>query len=115
MEDEHIYDLDIVEPTKHELVRRGDSFDIGSTDRSISTVPQEDILIRIVQNPSQLQELLGLTEQQTENIRAVLIGAGAGAASKYLGKHFGHAVAGGFGGFVSGLIADKIMGIEGER
>ena len=112
MENDNPYELEVVEPVKHELITRGDSFDIGSTDRPVS---QEDILVRIVQNPNQLQELLGLTEQQTENIRAVLIGAGAGAASKYLGKHFGHAVAGGFGGFISGLIADKIMGNEGER
>ena len=106
------FELETIKPVRHEIVTRGDGFDIGSADKPIS---QEDILVRIVQNPNQLQELLGLTTQQTENIRAVLIGAGAGAASKYLGKHFGHAVAGGFGGFISGIIVDKLMGEEGER
>jgi len=90
-----------------ELVRRGDSFDIGELTES----PEEqDTLIRIVQNPQQLQELLNIDEAQAENIRAVLTGAGAGLAHKYLSKHFGDAVAGGFGGFIGGLIANKVLG-----
>jgi len=39
-----------------------------------------------------------------------ITGAGAGLAAKYLGKHFGNAVAGGFGGFLAGLVAEKIIG-----
>ena len=102
------YDLDAIrEKVGHELVRRGDSFDIGELAKSSQ---EQDIIVKIMQNPSQLQELLNIDEAQAENIKAVLTGAGAGLASKYLAKHFGDAVAGGFGGFVGGIIAQKLLG-----
>ena len=101
--------LDTVrEQTSHDLAkRRGDSFDIGEFSES----PQErDMIVRIMQNPNQLRELLNITEEQADNISAAITGAGAGIAAKYLGKHFGGAVAGGFGGFLAGMIAEKIVG-----
>lgn len=103
------YNLDTInERVGHELIkRRGDSFDIGE----ITESPQEqDIIVRVLQNPRQLADMLNVTEEQANNISAVITGAGAGLASKYLGKHFGNAVAGGFGGFLAGLVAEKIMG-----
>lgn len=102
------YDLDTTKEKTGELVRRrGDGFDIGEL------VPQEqDMIVKIMQNPQQLQDLLNLNEKQAENIKALVTGAGAGIASKYLAKHFGDAVAGGFGGFVGGLIANKLLGKE---
>ena len=105
---EERYDLDTVrENISRELVRRrGDSFDIGE----LTQGPQEqDMIVRIMQNPTQLQDLLNINEEQAENIRAVLVGAGAGVSTKYLSKHFGSSVAGAFGAFLSGIIADKIM------
>ena len=105
MENEETY-LDLAEPVKRALIRRGDSFDIGDTD---SPVSQEDILIKIVQNPSQLQEMLGLTEKQADNIRAALTGAGAGISSKFLSRAFGEEIAGAIGGFLGGHIARKIV------
>ena len=91
-----------------ELVsRRGDSFDIGSLAESSQ---EQDIIVKALQNPGQLQDLLNIDETQLENIKAVLTGAGAGLASKYLARHFGSAIAGGFGGFVGGLIAEKLLG-----
>ena len=102
-------DLDIVrEQVGRELARRrGDSFDIGEF---AEPSQEQDLIVRIMQDPSQLQNLLNITEGQAENITAAITGAGAGLASKYLGKHFGNAVAGGFGGFLAGLVAEKIMG-----
>ena len=92
---------------EHGVQRRGDSFDIGD----ITEAPvEQDAIIRIMQNPGQLQDILNITESQAENISATITGVGSGLAAKYLGKHFGNAVAGGFGGFLAGLVAEKVMG-----
>ena len=85
--------------------QRGDSFDIGSTSL---TTKQPDI-ITILQNPGQLAGILDINEEQANNIKALIVAGGAGASSKYLSKHFGSAVAGAFGGFVAGLVADKLF------
>ncbi len=105
---ENRHELDTLKQKVDELVkRRGDSFDIGS----LTEAPQEqDMIVRIMQNPKQLSELLNISEEQAVNIKAVITGAGAGLSSKYLSKHFGDAVAGAFGGFVGGLIAQKLFG-----
>ena len=98
---------DLNNETKSITRRRGDSFDIGELVES----PQErDIIVRVLENPDRLAEMLNITETQAGNISAAITGAGAGLASKYLGKHFGNAVAGGFGGFLAGLIAEKMLG-----
>ena len=87
--------------------RRGDSFDIGEL--AETEQEPENAIIKIVQNPKQLAELLNINEAQAENIKAVITGAGAGLASKYLARHFGGAVAGAFGGFIGGLISQKLF------
>jgi len=89
--------------------RRGDSFDIGEyLPQNVPNVPQDDVF-RIIQNPEQLQDLLNINEEQAANIRAVITGAGAGLAHKYLSKPFGDAVAGGLGGLIGGIIASKLL------
>ena len=87
--------------------RRGDSFDIGE----ITESPQEqDMIVRIMQNPRQLAEVLDLNEKQAENLRAAITGAGAGLSSKFLAKTFGDEIAGAVGGFLGGYIARRIIG-----
>ena len=95
------------EKVGHDLVRRGDSFDIGEVAESSQ---EQDMIVRIIQNPRQLSELLNISEAQANNIKAAITGAGAGLSSKYLSKHFGDAVAGAFGGLVGGIIAHKLLG-----
>ena len=82
----------------------GDSFDIGST--SLTKHPD---IITILQNPTQLAGILDINEEQANNIRALIVGGGAGLSSKYLSKTFGSAVAGAFGGLIAGLLAEKIF------
>ncbi len=86
---------------------RGDSFDIGNINGApINSSPE---IIRVLQNPDQLAALLGVSVAQAENIRAVLVGGGAALSTKYLSKHFGSAVAGALGGFLAGMVADKVI------
>ena len=102
------YNLDTIrEKVGHELVRRGDSFDIGE----ITESPQEqDIFIKVMQNPQQLANMLGLDEKQAENLRAAITGAGAGLSSKFLANAFGDEIAGAVGGFLGGYIAKRVIG-----
>jgi len=90
---------------KQLAVRRGDSFDIGET-KAVTASPD---IINIIQNPDQLSQILGVNEEQAQNIKAVIVGGGAGLSVKYLSKYFGSPVAGAFGGFLTGLIADKLF------
>ena len=106
MQDEDDSSLDVIRT--RELQVRGDSFDIG--DKSEGPMQEQDIIVRIMQNPSQLQDLLNVSDEQAGNISSAITGIGAGLAAKYLGKHCGGAVAGGFGGFLAGMIAEKIIG-----
>ena len=86
--------------------RRGDSFDIGEYES-----PQErDAIMRIMENPRQLAEMLNLNEKQAENLRATITGAGAGLSSKFLSQVFGDEIAGAVGGFLGGYIARRIIG-----
>lgn len=98
---------------EHQLVKnRGDSFDIGNiVTRSPTTNPNisSPEIIRVLQNPDQLAALLGVSVAQAENIKAMLVGGGAALSTKYLSKHFGSAVAGALGGFLAGMIADKVI------
>lgn len=89
------------------VTSRGDSFDLGSSNPA--QITQSPEIIRVLQDPSQLAALLGVSVAQAENIRAVLVGGGAALSTKYLSKHFGSAVAGALGGFMAGLIADKVF------
>ena len=105
MADNYALDTDEEQNTIQAIVKhRGDSFDIGST--SLTKHPD---IITILQNPTQLAGILDINEEQANNIRALIVGGGAGLSSKYLSKTFGSAVAGAFGGLVAGLLAEKIF------
>ena len=94
--------------TGQEIVkRRGDAFDIGEITGSTS---ERDMIIKIMENPQRLAEMLGLDEKQAENIRATLTGAGAGLSSKFLSQFFGEEISGAVGGFLGGYIARRIIG-----
>lgn len=93
--------------TGHDLVRRGDSFDIGNIAESQD---QQDILVRVMQNPDKLADMLGLNENQAENIRSLIVGAGTGGIHKLMNKHLGSEVSAMLGGFISGYVARKILG-----
>ncbi len=92
------------------IISRGDSFDIGNNiNNPNAQITQNPEIIRVLQDPGALAALLGVSVAQAENIRAVLVGGGAALSTKYLSKHFGSAVAGALGGFISGMIADKVF------
>ena len=95
-----------------QLVRRNDSFDIGrqSIQPIEQSVEQQDILVNLLQNPQELMGALSLTEEQARNVSALISGAGAGAAYKYLSKHIGGELAAALGGFLGAVIARKIQG-----
>ena len=86
--------------------RRGDSFDIGHDSHAL--VPHDQI-IRILQNPKQLADMLNLSEAQAENLKAAITGAGAGLSSKILSQHFGDEIAGMIGGFLGGYVAKRFI------
>jgi len=107
MDEEEELDIDIPRHN-HQLVRRGDGFDIG--DYEPEPAGSQDQLIKIIQNPGQLSKMLSLNEEQVENVASIITGSGAGLASKYLSKYFGDEIAGAFGGFVGGFLAKKMKG-----
>ena len=94
-------DIEVRKPSQ--IIRRGDSFDIGT-----DIVKQPEVL-NILQNPGQLENLLDLTESQAENLRAVITGGGAGLASKFLSKYFGDEIAGAIGGFLGAHVAKRVV------
>jgi len=108
-DEEEVEERSIVETSSQiprQIVSRGDSFDIGSREVMV----REPEVIRIIQNPGQLAELLNIDMEQANNIKALITGGGAGMSAKYLSKYFGSSVSGAFGGFIAGIIADKIFG-----
>ena len=105
-EDEQSTAVDI--PDTRIVQRRGDSFDIGQMTPQTQQ-PTQPELIRILQNPNQLVNTLGLTPEQAENVRAIVTGAGAGVASKYLSQLIGERMAGAVGGFLGGFLSEKLL------
>ena len=97
--------LEKIPTTSKDVIRRGDGFDIGTG----QTGGQDDI-IKIIQNPSQLANMLNLTEKQAANIRSLLVGAGTGGIHKLLSQQLGDEVAGAIGGLISGYVSRKIFG-----
>ena len=87
-----------------EVIQRGDSFDIG-TEQAFSTDIAE-----LIQNPSQLANMLNLTDKQASNLKSLLVGAGAGGIHKLLSQQLGDEVAGALGGLISGYISRRIFG-----
>jgi len=91
-----------------EVVKRGDSFDIGEVGQG-----QQEIISAVIQNPEKLAELLNLTEEQANNIRSLITGAGAGLSSKFLATALGEEIAGALGGFIGGFVAKRVIGRKG--
>lgn len=95
-----------------------DAFDIGRY-RSVSN-PQDiidmrqgktnDALAEILSNPKGLMTALNLSRKEAENIRSLVVGAGAGGVHKLLSKHLGDEIAGAIGGFLAGYIAKRVIG-----
>ena len=85
-----------------EIVRRGDSFDIGEYD-----TPAQ--LPDLLANPDKLISALSLNPSQAENVRSVLTATGAGISHKMLSQHFGDEIAGAIGGFLGGFLAKKFV------
>lgn len=94
-----------------QLPRRGDSFDLGGEQGEASVEPGEGgtELTTMLDNPERLMQVFNLDQKQVKNVRAILVAAGSGAAHKYLATLIGGPLAGAVGGFLSGLIADKII------
>jgi len=90
------------------VIPRGDSFDIGYGGGSGGG--GNDALTDLIANPQQLAERLRLTPAQAQNIRSLIVGGGTGAIHRFLADYFGDEVAAGVGGFISGIIARKMMG-----
>ena len=67
-------------------------------------------LIKLFENPSQLQKVFNLNEEQVVNVKALVSGAGSAAAVKYLSKHFGSELSAALGGFVSAYLSRKLFG-----
>jgi hypothetical protein len=89
------------------LARRNDSFDIG--EEIVNVEPQSDNVINIIQNPSKLADMLGLSERQAENVSAIITGGVAGASSKFLSKYIGEELAGAIGGFLGGYVSKRAV------
>lgn len=67
-------------------------------------------LSQFLSNPGALQRQFNLSPEQAQNVRAILAGAGAGLAVKYLGPIVGESIAGAIGGYFSPIIARKVLG-----
>ena len=104
---------DPTKTTETGIVRRNDSFDIG-TERAVSRTRDDDI-IRIAQNPGELVNLLNLTSKQESNVRSLIVGAGTGGIHRLLSQHLGDEVAGALGGLLSGYVAGKLFKRSGKN
>ena len=85
---------------------RGDSFDIGSRE----VVRQEPDIIRMLQNPEELQGFLDLTPSQASNLRSLIVGGGTGGIHRLLSKHLGDEASAAVGALVSVWAAKKLLG-----
>ena len=91
-----------------EVIRRGDSFDIGSEQAS-QAMGNFDIA-QIIQNPGQLANILNLNEKQATNVVSVLAAGGAGLSHKFLSEHIGDELAAAVGGFLGAYIGKRLIG-----
>ena len=66
-------------------------------------------LSAIIENPAALKSLLGISEEQSRNIRALIAGAGAAAGSKYLGEQLGEELSAAIGAFAAAWLGKKIL------
>jgi len=67
-------------------------------------------LMQFVQNPGALANLFSLTDNQANNVRAVISGMGTAASVRYLSKAFGTEISAIIGAAVSAFIAGKAFG-----
>ena len=67
-------------------------------------------LVKLFENPGQLQKMFNLNETQAVNVASLLTGASSAASRKYLTKLIGAELAGAVGGFVGGYISKKLVG-----
>ena len=91
--------------TGTDIIRRGDSFDIG---QNLPAKSNDDV-IHIAQHPGELVNILDLTPKQEANVRSLIVGAGTGGIHRLLSKHLGDEVAGALGGLLSGYVASKLF------
>ena len=71
---------------------------------------KEAMLLKLIENPSQLARQLNLTSEQALNVRSLVTGAGTAAAVKYLSDSIGTELAGAIGGFLTGFLAKRLFG-----
>lgn len=93
------------------IVSRGDGFDVPGFQNQQPGFNQQPQGISIGGgqiNPLEILNGMDLNQYQAENIRAIIAGAGAGLATKWLSRHIGSSLAAGIGGAVAGMLADKI-------
>ena len=100
--------LAIIQRKQGALQRRGDGFDVGEI-QGQGQSSNDDIIVRLLSNPKELAKSFGMTEKQTENVRSLIIGAGAGGGHKYLNKYFGDEVAAMIGAALSAHLVRRII------
>jgi len=71
---------------------------------------QNAALLRMIQNPTELQRLFSLDPEQAKTVKALATSGGTFAAVRLLAEYIGTPLAGAAGGFLAGLISDKLLG-----
>lgn len=95
---------------QREPTRRGDSFDIGSSEaQPIQGAKQPFDISQFIQNPSALASTLGLSTAQAKNVQSLITGAGAGLAHKFLSGMIGDELAGAVGGYLGAYVAKRVI------
>lgn len=61
-------------------------------------------------NPGKLKSMFNLTDKQSENVKAAVIGAGAGLSNRYLSKYCGDELSSVVGAFLGAYVAKKMFG-----
>lgn len=98
---------------QHEIVRRGDSFEVGSNIESPSgagnPLKPTGMFMELLNNPSVLSKNLHLTQKQADNIASVLTGGGAAMGYKYLSKLFGPEIASAMGAALAAHVVKRLV------
>jgi len=79
----------------------------------VEVLPAEtpnEVLLKLMQNPSALRNLFQLNDQQAENVRALLAGGGTTLAVKMFSRYVGPELAGAVGGFLGGYVSRRLLG-----
>ena len=88
---------------------RGDGFDIGGETEYPVQQYDGDQISKMLSNPQELANTLGLSRKQAQNVRSLITGGGAGLSSKYLSQFLGEEIAGALGGFVGGYVSRRLL------